>query len=168
MNAQAQVIQNTLPAYTVRQITTEREALKIADIYIPYYKRVMLTKEAFLERWRSAQALNGFYMLGAYDEESDAPIGFIDFSIFPSIFWSPTIARIDSAHVIDTYMETDLIDALFKAAYQIMNEWKVSKIIAVTCAKYPKEARLLNKELPLDANPDKYFYMKILDPMDCK
>lgn len=163
----AQKISSCSQSITVTPVQTEEEARRVSFIYIPYYQRVKLTPEMFLERWRLAQEDKGFHMLAAYEDGKENPLGFIDFSIFSSLFWSPAIARIDSVHVIQDASEHNVGDALFKEALAIMTAHKVSKVIAVTCAKYQKEVSLLNSHLPRDNNPTKCFYMKILDTTRC-
>ncbi len=151
------------PEIKVKRVITETEASKIADLYIPYYKRANLTKEIFLKRWQFASSHDNYYMLAAYlGADNDAPVGFMDFSIIPSIFWAPSLARLDSMHIKNEAGEKEIADALFDHALSIMKKHEVSKVIAVSCANYEQEVRLLTNKLTIDDNPTKTFFFKAI------
>jgi hypothetical protein len=151
---------NTNQEIKIKRVTTEAEASKVALLYISYYKRVPLTNEEFLKRWKFANSHENYYMLAAYLGTVTDPVGFIDFAIVPSIFGAPSLARIDSTHIKDQPREKEILDALFDQALSIMKQHEVSKVIAVSCSNYEQEVRLLTNKLAVDDNPMKTFFFK--------
>lgn len=146
----------------IKRVTSETEVSKVALLYIPYYKRVHLTNEEFLKRWRFASSQENYYMLAAYLGTDNDPVGFIDFAIVPSVFWAPSLARIDSTYIKDQSREKEILDALFDHALSIMKQHEVSKAIAVSCSNYEQEIRLLTSKLAVDDNPMKTFFFKTI------
>jgi hypothetical protein len=85
----------------------------------------------------------------------------IDFSIIPSIFWAPCIARIDSFYVMDAVGVESIAQTLFKQALEVMESHKISKIIAVSCEKYERELNLLTQVMSKDDKPTKHFFVRL-------
>jgi hypothetical protein len=148
---------------TVEEVSTRQHATTIFPLYSVYYKRVSLTEEAFLDRWQTAHQSTTYHMLATYLPHEDKPQGFIDFSIIPSIFWGPSLARIDSVYVHNQSLEKEISDALFDHALQIMGGYSISKVIAVSCSNYEQEVRILSRRLQVDNNPSKTFFMLMVD-----
>ena len=145
----------------VKEIKTVEQAREIAPLYVSYYKRQPIDEASFLERWQLANAKGNYHMIAAYS--LDTPQGFIDFSIIPSIFWEPSLARIDSVFVHNPDLENDISEALFQKAFEVMGQSQVSKVIAVSCANYQQEVRLLTKHLKIDDDPSKTQFMLMMD-----
>ena len=145
----------------IQRVTTHEQAYAIAPLYCAYYQRVALTIEDFVERWSAAQKDPRYYFLAAYQGIDQTPCGFIDFSIIPSIFWAPCVARIDSFYVMDTVEVEPIAQSLFKQALEIMESHKISKIIAVSCDKYERELNLLTQVMAKDDKTTKHFFVRL-------
>lgn len=145
----------------IARVTTEAEASKLADLYISYYKKLRLTKDSFLKRWKVVNSHENYYIFTACLEMCDKPVGFMNFTIIPSIFWAPSLARIDSVYVVDDNgRESEITDALFEQALLTMKQHKVSIVIGVSCSTYDQELRILNSKLTNDDNPEKKFFIR--------
>ena|GEM_PF-4705994 len=145
----------------IQRVTTHEQAHAIAPLYCAYYQRVALTIEDFVEKWSVAQHDPRYYFLAAYQGIDQKPCGFIDFSIIPSIFWAPCVARIDSFYVMDAVEVESIAQTLFEQALEIMDRHKISKIIAVSCDKYEREASLLSQVMSKDDKPTKHFFVRL-------
>lgn len=142
----------------VVRVETEEEALKLSDLYISYYKERSLTRGSFLTRWKLANSLGNYYLYTAYFNNNEEPSGFIAYTIVPSIFWAPSLIRIDSIYIKDKLKENEIMDALFDEILTVMKAHNVTMISAASCSSYEQEIRILTKKLPIDNNPKKTFF----------
>lgn len=155
MNSYRKTIKN-------KRIITEQDAHNIADLYITYYKQINLTKENFLMRWSLANKFENHFLYAAYLDTDGDPLGFIDFSIIASIFWSPSLIRIDSIYIKDIVEENEILDSLFDTVLLTAKTHNVSMISGASCFSYEQEVRILKKKIPIDNNPNKAFFTLII------
>ena len=148
----------------IEKVKSKDDALKVSDLYIQYYKQNQLTKQSFLKRWKSLCLDINYYMFLAFLNEDVEPTGFIAFSNIPSLFWAPSLIRIDSIYVkeMNDVKEQDVVQALFDKLFFIAKEINTRMICAVTCSVYKNELKFLSKYLSPDDTSMKNFFIKVI------
>ncbi|MGV8947830.1 MAG: hypothetical protein ACOH2E_00450 [Candidatus Paracaedibacter sp.] len=134
-------------ACMVSEIKTMEEAKRIAPLYHDYKQKHDLQDEEFINRWEKTHNQPGYYMLAAYPKApSSTPVGFIDFAIFPSLFDSPSMMRIDSVYIDEKVQaeEETVFRQLFDKVVDIGKEHEVKRIICDSGDKFPQEIRLFS------------------------
>ncbi|MDF3034504.1 MAG: hypothetical protein K0R76_1458 [Alphaproteobacteria bacterium] len=139
-------------AVIIKEVNDQEVARGIAPLYRAYHQREDIAEEQFVSRWQETSGKPGYYMIAAYREAADQePLGFMDFAIFPSLYASPSMMRIDSVFINTKVPEEEesIYRALYERAVDIGKESNVKKIICDSRDDYLQELRLF----PLTMQP---------------
>jgi hypothetical protein len=149
----------------IEAVDTEEQARRIAPLYIRYYQREPWSEEKFMQEWRSIHNDPNYHMLAAYSVK-DSPVGFIDGTIFNSLYHR-RLMRLDAIFIdgaeISLLQEEPIYRQLYSAIENIAKGKGVTEIQCNSGGKYDQERRLFPLTLhPAATTEESAFYKKAL------